>query len=107
MKHTPQTKRSAPTRSVLWSGAIRSSVTPKTATDPRMKRQRDCASVAATSAPVSAPAPKHEVTIPKVRGPAPSVSFASTGSRTLTLKEIDMTTIAISVNTSIFRSPRT
>src|SRR5258708_24580370 len=70
-------------------------------------RQRECAIVAVTSAPPSAPTPKHAESTPKVRGPALSVTFASTGTRTLKLNETDIKTTAIPVNTKVGRERRT
>ena len=55
---------------------------------------------AADSAPISAPAPKHAEMIPKVRGPASSVVFASSGSRMLKLKQTDEKTTIIARITS-------
>jgi hypothetical protein len=64
-------------------------VTPKPAAPMNITRHRACAIAAADSAPISAPAPKQAEMMPKVRGPASSVSFASSGSRMLKLKQID------------------
>ncbi len=67
-----------------------------------MTRQRAFASVAADSAPISAPAPNAAEMIPNVRGPASSVFFASSGSRMLKLKQIDAkTTIIASVTNTV------
>ena len=71
-----------------------------------MKRHRALAIVAAESAPTSAPAPKHAETMPKVRGPAASVSFASSGSRMLKLKQIDEKTTIIPRITATVRLRR-
>ena len=107
VKQIPQTKRSTPTGMTWRIGARASSARPKTATEPRMKRQRGLPAPAATSAPTSAPAPKHAVTIPNVSGPASSVCFASTGSRTFTLNDSDITTMAMTVSRRTGRVRRT
>ena len=73
--------------------------------------------VAETSAPTSAPAPKHAVTTPKISGPDCSVCFASTGRRTLKLKESVVTSRTVAgrrrraaslrTNANASRLPRT
>jgi hypothetical protein len=52
-------------------------------------------SEAVSSAPVSAPAPKAAERIPKVRGPASSVSDDRTGTSTWKLKPTVLTTVVI------------
>ena len=77
------------------TGAIRSSQTPNAAAPRNMTRQVVRDTAAAESAPRSAPAPKQAEMIPKVRGPASSVVFASSGRRMLKLKPTAVNTAVI------------
>ena len=77
----------APTAASVDCGASASSARPNAAVPPSTSRGLAREIVAETSAPSSAPAPKHAVTTPKISGPSCSVCLASTGRRTLKLNE--------------------
>ncbi len=106
MKNAPQTKSTAPASAVECSGARTSSQSPKPAAPANMKRHRAFDIIAAESAPISAPAPKHAEMIPNVRGPASSVFFASSGRMMLKLKQTDENTTIIERITSTVRLRR-
>src|SRR5713226_9897715 len=87
VKQTPPMNRSRAMKTVVRSGAISSSQSAKpalpTAVVPTVARL----TWAETSAPINAPTPKTAESNPNTCGPECSVCLASTGSRTLKLRQ--------------------
>ena len=100
VKHTPPRKRSRAMTTGVRSGAISSSQSAKPALPAAVIPMVARARCAETSAPISAPTPKTAERRPKSWGPEFRVCLASTGSKTLKLRQKVLTT---NVRTSISR----
>ena len=87
VKQIPARKRSTAMTAVVRSGAIRSSQRAKPALPIAVVPIVALLTCAETSAPISAPTPKTADRTPKTCGPECKVCFASTGRRTLKLRQ--------------------